>query len=569
VDRLLVRDRRPIWDPAAWDGSERPPAGTLLLDQWTALTAYLLERPGRVMFQVALFLALVLGLRSGRTKLARITDQRALEGTQPLVEMPGSTALIVALAASRWIYPDPPRLFWIGWSVLLLLPAVMLLRRLVAPQLAPWLQALVAFQILDQASSLLSGQPIAARLFFGVKMVAAGVLLLAFLRSGRLQEVLDLARPLGRLVLLLFRLALLVLTVALIAHAAGFTELGRLLGNGILSSAYLAAIFYALLAVAQGAVMLALQVAPLARLAMVRHHRTLLWHRARRLLHWLAFFFWGYFTVAFLSLHGFAAEKLSALLKTEFTFGSLSLNVGHLLACGLTIWGTFLFSRLVRFILDEEVYGRLKLPRGVPFAISRVIHYVLLVVGFTLAIGTLGVDATKFTIVAGAIGVGVGFGLQNIVNNFVSGLILLFERPLKVGDVLQVDNLEGAVTHIGIRASVLRMESGSEVIVPNGKLISDRVINWTLSSPLRGFEVPVSVPRTADAMAVLTILAKAAETHPKVAKTPKPEALLLTIGPANCDYLLRVWTMHQTEWHLVRSEVTLAVHTALREAGLF
>src|SRR6185295_487823 len=115
-----------------------------------------------------------------------------------------------------------------------------------------------------------------------------------------------------------------------------------------------------------------------------------------------------------------------------------------------------------RFLLDEDVYPRLFLPRGLPYAFSTVLHYTLLLIGFFTAVGALGYDLSQFTILAGAFGVGLGFGLQNIVNNFVSGIILLFERPLKLGDLIQWGDTEGIVRHIGIRASVVRSVNGSE-----------------------------------------------------------------------------------------------------------
>jgi small-conductance mechanosensitive channel len=101
----------------------------------------------------------------------------------------------------------------------------------------------------------------------------------------------------------------------------------------------------------------------------------------------------------------------------------------------------------------------------------------------------VGIDLTKLTIIAGAFGVGIGFGLQNIVNNFVSGIILLFERPVSVGDTLQVGDDSGDLTHVGLRASVIRTFEGSEVIVPNGDLISEKVVNWTLSDQRRRLEI--------------------------------------------------------------------------------
>jgi small-conductance mechanosensitive channel len=127
------------------------------------------------------------------------------------------------------------------------------------------------------------------------------------------------------------------------------------------------------------------------------------------------------------------------------------------------------------------------------YAISTMLHYVILLVGFFMALGALGIDLTKITIVAGAFSVGVGFGLQTIFNNFVSGIILLFERPIKIGDIIEVAGTAGEVQPIGIRASVIRTAEGSEIIVPNGMLISSQVTNWTFTDRRRAVEVSVAV----------------------------------------------------------------------------
>ena len=124
-----------------------------------------------------------------------------------------------------------------------------------------------------------------------------------------------------------------------------------------------------------------------------------------------------------------------------------------------------------------------------PYALSRVLTYVLITFGFLLGLGVLGLDLTKVTILVGAFGVGIGFGLQSVVNNFVSGLILLFERPIHVGDVIHLGDLSGEVRRIGIRASVVRTWQGAEVIVPNAQLITERVTNWTLSDRRRRIDL--------------------------------------------------------------------------------
>ena len=134
------------------------------------------------------------------------------------------------------------------------------------------------------------------------------------------------------------------------------------------------------------------------------------------------------------------------------------------------------------------------------------IHYAILLIGFFVALAALGGDITKVTILAGAFTVGVGFGLQTVINNFVCGLILLFERPIKVGDVVQIDSDIGEVRRIGIRACVIRTTDSSEVIVPNGLIISNKVTNWTFSDRYRAVEVPVSAARGVAPQPVIELL---------------------------------------------------------------
>jgi small-conductance mechanosensitive channel len=229
----------------------------------------------------------------------------------------------------------------------------------------------------------------------------------------------------------------------------------------------------------------------------------------------------------------------------------------------VTVWAAFVISRVVRFLLEEDIYPRVRLSRGLAYAISSTLHYVILVVGFLFALAALGIDMTRVTILAGAFGVGVGFGLQNIFNNFISGLIVLFERPINIGNVIQVEDASGVVERIGIRASVIRTVNGSEVIVPNGKLISERLTNWTLSSHVHGVELPVAVTQGADPKRVIEILEKAAASHPQINKEPAPKALVVKLGPDSISLELRAWTDQSEKWMQIRSDLAIAVSTAL------
>jgi potassium efflux system protein len=209
------------------------------------------------------------------------------------------------------------------------------------------------------------------------------------------------------------------------------------------------------------------------------------------------------------------------------------------------------------------VYHHFRLAPGVPYAISTMLHYAILLLGFFIALATLGIDLSQITLLAGALSVGIGFGLQNVINNFVSGLILLFERPIKIGDVIEVSGNLGEVSRIGIRASVIRTSDGSEVIVPNGLLISSQVTNWTFSDQQRAVEVSVNVVSGVDSQRMVELLKSVAAGHPDVAKQPAPLVYALNFTAGAVTFQLRVWTNRSHEWAQLRSDLAVAVNDAL------
>jgi small-conductance mechanosensitive channel len=238
--------------------------------------------------------------------------------------------------------------------------------------------------------------------------------------------------------------------------------------------------------------------------------------------------------------------------------------VGGVVLFVLSIVASIYVARFIAFLLDEDVYPRLHLARGMPYAITTLLRYVILAVGFSLAIVNLGYgDPTKLTILVSAFSIGLGFGLQNIVNNFVSGLILLFERPVQVGDVIELDNVTGVVSRIGIRASVIRTPLAAEIIIPNGRLISDRVVNWTLSNRQRGVELPVTVEAGTEPQKLIQLLAATARAHPLVAAYPAPQAYFTDFSGGGMKFEVRAWTNRFEDWTQVRSELAVAVNAML------
>ncbi|MGH2901608.1 MAG: mechanosensitive ion channel family protein, partial [Solirubrobacteraceae bacterium] len=338
------------------------------------------------------------------------------------------------------------------------------------------------------------------------------------------------------------RVALVLLLIGAIANVVGAMSVSRLLVRGTLSSTYIAIAIYAIARIAGGAVTALIRSATARKLRLVRDHGALVRRRIQIFIQWAAAAAWVAASLRFFRADDDVYAGIKAFVTAKLELGTMSLSLGDLLAFGITVWLAFTLSRFLRFVLEEDVLPHVSLPRGVPAAISTGVHYVILLLGFVLAIGAAGIDLSRFGLLAGAFGVGIGFGLQNVVNNFVSGLILLFERPVQTGDTIEVGALTGEVQRIGIRSSTVRTAEGADVIVPNANLISERVVNWTFSDRQRRADVNVGVAYDADPEKVIALLVGVGRAHPEVLSIPEPIALFVGFGDSSLDFSLRVWT---------------------------
>ena len=231
------------------------------------------------------------------------------------------------------------------------------------------------------------------------------------------------------------------------------------------------------------------------------------------------------------------------------------------------IWLSVFLSRIISTILEKDIFTRVPVAKGIPQTVTMLLKITLITGGFFLAAAAAGMELSNLSIIIGAFSVGIGFGLQNIFNNMVSGLILAFERPIKVGDTVQVEQLMGVVKSIGFRASTIKSFDGAEVIVPNGNLISNHMINWTLTDYLRRMDLRIGVAFGTDPEVVLDILTSVAEAHEKVRKTPAPSAFFLGFGESSLDFRMLAWT--NIDYRLtVESELNVSINNKLKEAGI-
>jgi small-conductance mechanosensitive channel len=369
-----------------------------------------------------------------------------------------------------------------------------------------------------------------------------------------------------RMLVIGIRGGLLLLAASLVGNIVGFVSLSQVLGMTALVGLFVASALYC------GARVLALILGIVLNtdwargLLDMRVDALELW--GRRLLALGALLLWLNSMLQLVTLYDSVVEAASKVLQYAIGFEKIHFTLGDALGVPLILLGGYFAAKAFTFLLKKVVLPKLPLQRGLPYAISTITYYVLLLLVALAALSRSGIELNKFSVLTGAIGVGLGFGLQNIVNNFVSGLILLFERPIHVGDTVDVGGLVGIVRRIGARSSTVVTLQGAEVIVPNSNLLSNQVINWTLSSQWRRVDVPVRVAYGTDPERVIKLLVAVAESHPGVLLERPPMAFFMGFGESSLNFELRFWSAWQDTWFQLQSDVTVAVAKALREAGI-
>jgi potassium-dependent mechanosensitive channel len=354
--------------------------------------------------------------------------------------------------------------------------------------------------------------------------------------------------------------------IVLLAVLVGYDALGRWILHATVTTAAMVFVVVLVFALARAALPMLLQ-----RPETGRRLRGVGVRLAQRLI--------GLFRVAvvviavlvLLDIWGIAGSPVAtwqSITGAGFELGPLRITVGRMLLGILVIYGAVLISGLARTIVAADVERRQDGDRGLSESINRLVHYAIITVGVLMALAVLGVELQNFAIIAGALGIGVGFGLQNVVNNFASGLILLFERPVRVGDTVVVDDVWATIQKIGLRSTVMVTFDQSEMIVPNADLVSEKVTNWTLSSPTARIILPVGVAYGSPVDRVLTILVESAASQDAVLKEPPPEGLFVGFGDSSLDFELRVWVSNIRQRLQVRSGILIEVERRLGEAGI-
>jgi small-conductance mechanosensitive channel len=263
-------------------------------------------------------------------------------------------------------------------------------------------------------------------------------------------------------------------------------------------------------------------------------------------------------------------EIFGVFTKPLFQLGQTWISLATMVEFIIVITLVVLLSRLVRRLLRRTVLARTKLDLGLQYAIARIVSYVVLVLGLIIGLETLGVNLNSLTVLAGALGVGIGFGLQNIVGNFVSGLIILGERPIQIGDRVQLDaSTVGKVVRIGARAMHVLTNDNIMIIVPNSEFISSRVVNWTHNDPQVRFRINVGVSYGSDPHLVEKLLLEVATADPSVLKDPPPTVVFKEFGDSALLFELRAWSVDMTHRPgTLESQLNFAIWDKFKQHGI-
>lgn len=222
-------------------------------------------------------------------------------------------------------------------------------------------------------------------------------------------------------------------------------------------------------------------------------------------------------------------------------------------------------SRGLRKVIKTKLFPKYMLDEGIQLAILKVVHYLLVGLGIIVAVQSIGLNLTSLAVVFGLLSVGIGFGLQNVVSNFISGLIILFERPIKIGDRITIGDVLGDVVNISLRATLIRTVDNISIIVPNSEFITSRVINWSHRDPKVRVHIPVGVAYGSDVPLVIKSLLEVADNHPQVMKDPPPKVWFNEFGNSSLNFELLVWILDPKGRPDIISELNKRIDEIFRE----
>lgn len=251
-----------------------------------------------------------------------------------------------------------------------------------------------------------------------------------------------------------------------------------------------------------------------------------------------------------------------------FVVGPINVTVGLLASVCFIFYIATLLSHLIQFLLERNLYPRKDWDPGIRQAFSTGVRYLTALIALLISLRLLGFGLQNITVLAGALGVGLGFGLQNIANNFASGIILLIERPIKIDDLIQVNNTTGRVKKIGARSTVIETGEKASILIPNGELLAGQLTNWTYGNAVAGLNIAVGVAYGTDIEKASALLIQIASSNTSVLKTPEAQVEFKDFGDSSLNLILHVWIADVSTKGVVQTELLIQINKKFQESGI-
>ena len=570
-NRLLRADAPRIWDMQRLPDDDRAAlesVGRGLEVEGQFMAEYAAADLGNKqvlhVLQVLLLPLLVwLGLRSRRSGPGAVRDETSAR----VLRRPLSSWLLLSMMGVLVLEADAPLMLHQFAMLVALIPVLRLLPPHGFRLLGPWPYLATALYLLARLGFLLLADGALYRWYYlGLTLLALAPTAWLLWRARR-EHGGPAARVRG-VVHLVAWLSVALLSVSIVANVLGAFSLAETLTGGVIDSGYFGLVLYAGVNVFTALLQLLIARRGANRFRSVRDRAAPLLQLFVRLLNIAAVVGWLAYAMNRFRVFRPVYSTLETILTHAFGIGEITLTLGHVLLFVASVMVAFWSARAVRFVLEEEVLPKMSLPRGVGNSVASLSYYALLMLGFLAALAVAGFKVSQLAFLFGALGVGIGFGLQNVVNNFVSGLILMFERPIQPGDVVDIAGISGNVREIGMRATTIKTFDGADVVVPNGTLLSENLTNWTLRDMFRRIEINVGVAYGADPERVIELMMDVVRSEPGVSDTPEPTAYLIAFGASSLDFSVRAWTRDYNHWVAIRSRLLTRIHASLGEAGI-
>lgn len=285
----------------------------------------------------------------------------------------------------------------------------------------------------------------------------------------------------------------------------------------------------------------------------------------RSIVNWFTFYGLILFVLSYFS-------NADWMFMNLFTVGKVKVTLFLIIVAVLIISLASRTSKIFTSFLLPTIYNRYNLDKGMRFTFDRIIHYSIMIIAIMISLTTVGINLSALTVFAGIISVGIGFGLQNIASNFISGIILLFERPIKVGDRVIVDDIIGDVEKINMRATIIKTLNNEHIIVPNSYFLEEKVVNRSFADPRLRLVIPIGVAYGTDVEKVRELLLQVAEQEsevsPVVLKTPEPFVNFVGFGESSLDFELFVWIVDPNQFIVIKSNLNYRINSILTENNI-